>query len=77
MRVGDLVERSGATIRGPDGEKKQLEESPYYGIIISLDALTSEDEEFKDYVRVMWFDRNGNSKSTTIVSLDEIVKISR
>ena len=77
MRVGDLVEKAGATIRGPNGEKKQLEESPYYGIIIAMDPLDSKKEEFRDYVRVMWFDRNGNSKTTTIVSREEIVKVSK
>ena len=76
MKLGDLVERAGATIRGPNGEKKQLEESPYYGIVIAMDPLDSAKKEFQGYVRVMWFDRNGNSKTTTIVSTNELIKIS-
>ncbi len=77
MRVGDLVERTGATIRGPNGEHKQLEEVEYYGIIITMNPLVSKTGEFEDYVRVMWFDRSGNSTSTSIVCLNELVKISR
>ena len=77
MKVGDLVERRGATIRGPNGVKKQLEEAPYYGIIIAMDPLESKKEEFQDYVRVMWFDKNGNSQKTAIVSQEELEKISK
>ena len=77
MRVGDLVERAGATIRGPTGDKKQLEEAPYYGIIISMDPLEATTEEYQNYVRVMWFDRDGNSKTTSIVSPIDLVKISK
>lgn len=76
MRVGDLVERAGATIRGPNGEKKTLEESDHYGIVITLDPLETDSEKYRSYVRVMWFDKAGNNTSTTIVSPEELVKIS-
>lgn len=81
MRIGDLVERAGATIRGPNGKKKQLEEADHYGIVISVDPLEAGSEhracEYRSYARVMWFDKVGNNTSTTIVNLEEIVKISR
>lgn len=77
MKVGDLVERAGATIRGPGGEHKQLEEAPYYGIVIALNPLDSEHEEYENYVRVMWYDKEGARKDTTIVARDSLIKISR
>ena len=77
MRVGDLVERAGATIRGPNGEKKTLEEAEHYGIVIALNPLDSDSSDWNGYVRVMWFDKMGNSTSTTIVSPDQLLKISK
>lgn len=77
MKVGDLVEKSGATIRGPGGERKQLEEAPHYGVIIALDWLGSSAEEYKNCARVMWYDRgSGVRKDTTVIRLDSLIKIS-
>ncbi len=77
MKIGDLVERAGATIRGPSGEKKALEEAEHYGIVINVDPLGTDSVHYRDYVRVMWFDKAGNNTHTTIVNPEELVKISR
>ena len=77
MRVGDLVERAGATIRGPNGEKKPLEEADHYGIVININPLDTDSAHYREYVRVMWFDKVGNNTHTTVVNPTELVKISR
>lgn len=77
MKVGDLVERAGATIRGPNGEKKQLEEAPYYGVVISVDPLNHQISSEGEYVRVLWRTRDGTSAGTTIVETRDLIKISK
>lgn len=78
MNIGDLVERRGWTIRGPGGKIKQLEETPYYGIVTSLNPKLDESRQHppENYVEVLWFGKDGSQQEKTVAQKTELVKIS-
>ena len=79
IKVGDMVVLKHAKIRGPDGTLKELEEAPYYGVVIGLNVgHPATDEEI---CRVMWFDREDGARldneGTTLELTEDLEKISR
>ena len=61
IKVGDLVMLKNAKIRGPDGNLKELEESPYYGIIISINV--GHPAVNNPICRVLWFDQKTGART--------------
>ncbi len=72
ISVGDMVIQKWAKIRGPDGKLKQLEESPYYGIVIAADVdMPRYNKEVAGKVhRVIWFDRDGVRREDQQVTIE-------
>ena len=70
--VGDMVIQRWAKIRGPSGEAKQLEEAPYYGIVIAADVdMPRYDKEIVGMVhRVLWFDKEGVRREEQHVTIE-------
>lgn len=64
IKTGDMVIQKWAKIRGPDGKLKQLEESPYYGIVIAAEVdMPRYKKEIQGAVhRVLWFDKESGAR---------------
>jgi hypothetical protein len=81
IKVGDLVVLKDATIRGPDGNLKQLEEAPYYGVVIGLNTGHPDPATNEKICRIMWFTKGGEPARTndglTLEYIKDIEKISK
>lgn len=73
IKTGDMVIQKWSKIRGPDGKLKQLEESPYYGIVIATNMdIPRHKKEIQGAVhRVLWFDREtGARKGDSAITIE-------
>lgn len=81
IKVGDMVVLKHAKIRGPDGTLKELEEAPYYGVVIGLKVGHPDPATNEKVCRVMWFDREDGARrdneGTTIEFIEDLEKISK
>ena len=82
IKTGDMVIQKWAKIRGPNGKLKQLEESPYYGIVIAenIDIPSATDPPRRVH-RVLWFTEDSGARrdqnAITIELETDLEKISR
>ena len=83
IKTGDMVIQKWAKIRGPDGKLKELEDSPYYGIVIAAKVdIPRYNKEIAGLVhRVLWFDKESGARrdvnAITIELESDIEKISK
>lgn len=74
IKVGAMVRLKHASIRGPSGELKRLDEAADYGIVTE-----QEDASGLEFSTVQWFDYMGGARigrtATTMVRTEELEDI--
>ena len=82
INLGDMVIQRWAQIREPNGNLRQLEESPYYGIVIAEDIdIPSTTDPPRRVHRVLWFEKETgvrrDEQQMTIELEQDLKKISK